>query len=68
MNIQKRVKEEKVRDVDFTNSSDNWLVCYSNILNSGCDFLKDNTINDFRLLNYIDDSGNAKLFDNKSFL
>lgn len=68
MNIQKRIKEEKVRNVDFTNQTINRFVCYSNILNGGCDFLKDNGINDFYLLNYIDDSDNTKLFDNESFL
>lgn len=47
MNIQSKKKEEKVRDVDFTNPTINRIVHYTNLLNEKNDFFKDNGITDF---------------------
>ena len=47
MNIQNKKKEEKVRDVDFTNPTINRIVHYSNLLNEKSDFFKDNGITYF---------------------
>ena len=44
MCVQKRIQEEKIRYVDFTNQTINRFVCYSNILTTGCCFLKDNGV------------------------
>lgn len=68
MCIKKRIKEEKIRFVDFTNQAINRFVCYSNILTTGCCFLKDNGVNDFVLLDYIDDSNSTKLLDSESLI
>ncbi len=47
MNIQNKKREEKVRDIDFTNPAINRTIHYSNILNDRDNFFKDNGVTDF---------------------
>lgn len=47
MNIQNKKKEEKVRDMEFTNPTINRMIYYSNLLNEKSEFFKDNGVIDF---------------------
>lgn len=51
MNIQSKKREEKVRDIEFTNPTISRIICYSNLLNDKSDFFKDNGVTDFSQIN-----------------
>ena len=68
MDIKRTIKEEKVRNIDFTNQETNRLISYSNILTTGCKYLKDNGVTDFSLIDYINDTDKIKLIDEESFI
>ena len=68
MDIKSKRFEEKIRDIDFTNQSINRYVAYSNILTTGCEYLKDNGVTSFFLIDYINDTDSAKLIDKESFI
>lgn len=68
MDIQRKVQEERIRNVDYTNQTINRLISYSNILTTGCSYLKDNGVTDFSLIDYINDSDKIRLIDEESFL
>lgn len=51
MNIQSKKREEKVRDIDFTNPAINRIIHYSNLLNDSSDFFRDNGVTDFSQIN-----------------
>ena len=67
MDIQRKIREEKIQNIDYTNQEINRLISYSNILNTGCRYLKDNGITNFLLIDYINDSDKTRLIDNDSF-
>lgn len=51
MDIHDKRREEKVRDISFTNLSVNRIIHYTNILCEDDDFFKDNGISDFSIIN-----------------
>ena len=68
MNIQNKKKEEKVRDIDFTNPAINRIVHYTNLLNDKSEFFQDNGVTDFL---QIDSSNGFQIidsFNNEIFL
>jgi len=68
MNIQNIKKEEKVRDIDFTNPTINRIVHYSNLFSEKSEFFKDNGVTDFL---QIDSSNGFQImdpFNNEIFL
>ena len=60
MDIHDRKKEEKVRDISFTNSSVNRIIHYANILCDDNGFFKDNEVSDFSI---IDNSNKARFIN-----
>lgn len=68
MNIHSRKAEEKVRDIDFTNPAINRIFNYSNILNDQCEFLKDNGVTDFSLIDSLDGIQIIDPFNSQNFL
>lgn len=51
MNIKNKRKEEKIRNIDYTNQTINRIVHYSNLLNETDNFFKDNGVSDFSQIN-----------------
>lgn len=68
MSIKRKIKEERIRYVDYTNRTINRLVSYSNILTEGYIYLKDNGVTEFSMIDYVNDSDKSKLIDKESFL
>lgn len=60
--------EERVRDVELTNPTINRLTHYFNILSEEIEFLQDNGIKDFFLLNSSNKIQMIKPFHNKTSL
>ena len=60
--------EEKVRDIDFTNPTINRLAHYSNILSEQVEFIKDNGVKDFSLLDSSSKIQEIDPFSNGNFL
>ncbi len=60
--------DEKIRDIDFTNPAINRLVHYSNILLEQIQYLKDNGVKDFSLINDTNKIHGITPFDKEPFL
>ena len=65
MNIRKKIKEERIRYINFSNQTTNKLIVYSNILSEGCIYLKDNGINKLTQNN---NTEKIKLIDKENFI
>lgn len=68
MNIQNKKRDEKVRDIDFTNPSINRIIHYSNLLNEKSEFFKDNGVTDFSQINSAEGFQIIDSFSNEIFL
>lgn len=68
MSIHSKKVEEKVRDIDFTNPTINRIFNYSNILNDQSEFLKDNGVTDFSLIDSLNGIQIIDPFNSQTFL